>query len=466
MSSSAFLCVSTAAAALVRPRASACLAADPDLVALAGATLAKLGESGGAGGDSGAGGGGEGGEVKEQAARLAAAVLPLAEDLLRAAGVEARGRLRDVLSRGRKRQRDSTPTLVAGGAVSDGVTPARRDGGHGTPAHGSNGAAAAATAAAGEHSNKKRVLGVWQQQQPQQMQQHQRLSLSQPSPAASTPVPRGGENGPSRRDRGCTVWETPRGVGLTPKTPGALRGMPSSATRNGDDGGGRAGGLERPDCHSSASSVQQQPRARGQTVWETPRGVGLTPKTPGARRVAPLSAARNGEEGTGGRAGDRGGLECPGSASSAYRKPRARGQTVWETPRGVGLTPKTPGVASGSLQLSAERGGRKGGGTGGGGGGGCGGGVEERKGEETTPAGDAPGMYQHPRARGQTVWETPRGVGLTPKTPGAARTARSPLSAREGASPAAWSAASGSSSTSPLGGHGQREVRSYAQGGS
>ncbi len=429
-------------------------------MALAGATLAKLGECGGAGdGGNGSGGGGEAGKARERAARLAAAVLPLAEDLLRAAGAEARGRLRTELSRGQKRQRDSAPPLVAGGAVSDGVTPARGGGGKVTPARGSNGDTAASDG--GENSHKKRALGGRQQQLPQQEQQRQRQS-QQLSPAASTPVPRGGEHDPSRRDRGCTVWETPRGVGLTPKIPGARTAVPPfSATRNGDDGGGRAGGLDRPDCPGSASSVQQQPRARGQTVWETPRGVGLTPKTPGARGgMMPLSAARNGED-AGGRAGGRGGLEYPGSASGAYQQPRARGQTVLETPRGVGLTPKTPSAASQSLQFSAERGGRTGSYAGGGDGG-----VEESKGEEAPPAGDAPGTYQQPRARGQTVWETPRGVGLTPKTPGAVRTARSPLSAREGASPAGWSAASGSSSASPLGGHGQQEVRSYAQGGS
>jgi len=451
MSPFASLCVSTAAAALVRPRASACLAADPDLVALAGATLAKLGESGGGGNATGGGGGGEGGKGKEQAALRAAAVLPLAEDLLRAAGMEARGRLRDGLLSGQKRQRDSALPLAAGGAESDGVAPARGDEGSGTPARGGTGDAGGRGS---EDSHKKRALGGWQQQRSQQQQQHHRQS--QLSPAASTPAPQGSDNGASRRDRGCTVWETPRGVGLTPKTPGARRGVPFSATRN-DDGGG---GFDRPGCPGSASSVHHQPRARGQTVWETPRGVGLTPETPGARRGMPFSATRDGED-TGGRGGDRGGLECSGSASSVYRKPRARGQTVWETPRGVGLTPKIPNAASQSPRFSAETGGRKGVDTGGGGGGG----VEECKGEETPAADGAPGTYQQPRARGQTVWETPRGVGLTPKTPGAARTARSLVSAHEAASPAAWSAASGSSSASPIGGHGQREVRSYAQGG-
>ena len=98
--------VSTAAAALLRPRASACLAADPDLVALAGATLAKFGRGGGRSG-AGGGDGGGGGEEGKVVAREVAVFLPLAEDLLRAAGGPARERLLRA-RRGRKRPRDNS----------------------------------------------------------------------------------------------------------------------------------------------------------------------------------------------------------------------------------------------------------------------------------------------------------------------------------------------------------------------
>ncbi|CAM9891539.1 unnamed protein product, partial [Ectocarpus fasciculatus] len=53
------LCVSTAAAALLCPKTSACLASDPDLLAMAGAVLARHGGSRGVddSGDDGGGGG-------------------------------------------------------------------------------------------------------------------------------------------------------------------------------------------------------------------------------------------------------------------------------------------------------------------------------------------------------------------------------------------------------------------------
>ena len=223
---------------------------------------------------------------------------------------------------------------------------------------------------------------------------------------------------------------------------------------------------------------RQQPRARGQTVWETPRGVGLTPKTPGVRTgTAPLSAI--GYHGANSDDGDDTGPGCPSSASSAYHRqqPRVRGQTVWETPRGVGLTPRTaPAAAAAAAAAAASEADRALCSSGeakdrNGGGGYTGVGVEECKGETPDAAGREPGGYKQPRARGQTVWETPRGVGLTPKTTGAATAsaARRLPDGREGCSPAAWSAASseGSSKASPGVGvvDGQSGMRSYAQGG-
>lgn len=468
------LFVSTAAAALLRPRASAYLATDPDLVALAGAILAKFGEGGGGDGDGHSRGGG-GGEGKQGC--QTAVFLPLAQDLLKAAGAAARERLL-LTGGGRKRPRDSPSRVPFGGGVAspEELTTAYRNGlvGSGDES---------------EHSQKRPTPAKHQQQ-------HR-------PPAASTPLQQGNENGAFRRDRGCTVWDTPRGVGLTTKTPGARRPLSLSAIGSGSDDNAGSGYLssvsstnrqprdrghtvwETPrgvgltlktpgvrggpllsaigsgaDDHagsgfpSSVSSTNWQPRERGQTVWETPRGVGLTPKTPGARGGPPLSTTGWGAD------DDDTGSGFPGSAaSSKCRQPRTRGQTLWETPRGVGLTPKAPGAASqDDRRSSMEASGRTGGYTGGG--------VEECKGEHAYSAGSAPSAYKQPRARGQTVWETPRGVGLTPKTTGAAvgATKGTPLSARECLSPAAWSAVSGSSAASP-GVDGQREMRSYAQGG-
>ncbi|CAN0204489.1 unnamed protein product [Scytosiphon promiscuus] len=85
------------------------------------------------------------------------------------------------------------------------------------------------------------------------------------------------------------------------------------------------------------------------------------------------------------------------------------------------------------------------------------GGVGERESEDRSDAGRVATADQRPRARGQTVWETPRGVGLTPKTQGVARATRSPLlSALEGASPGGWSTASGSLASPMV--DGQREM--------
>ncbi|CAN0268566.1 unnamed protein product, partial [Hapterophycus canaliculatus] len=347
---SSSLSVSIAAAALLCPRASACLAADPDLLALAGAVLATYRAGGGGGRDRGDGGSGTG-----RTARRTKVFLPLGEELLRAAGGRARGRLLEAIDSGKKVPRGSPSLLTvgengggsSGGAEIDGV------GGSGS-----------------EQSRSGQVAVVEGQEQ----QQQRRLS-----PTVSTPLPAGDEHGrQARRRRGCTVWETPRGMGLTPRTPGAQKQTPYTT----GDGG---------DGTDSATRVGQPPRARGQTVWETPRGVGLTPKIPGAER----------------RVEDDYG---PGSASRLFQPPRARGQTVWETPRGVGLTPRTPGAGSRERYFSAN-GGDKRDATGGGG-------VEERKGEGRHDPGSAATAHQRPRARGQTLWETPRGVGLTPKTQG------------------------------------------------
>lgn len=140
------------------------------------------------------------------------------------------------------------------------------------------------------------------------------------------------------------MWETPRGVGLTPRT--------SSKTRKDADDSGTGDGERE-------AGVDARRRERGQTVWQTPRGVGLTPRA-SATEEQPSSAGRRLEETVAGEHDE--GLMIDNAR-------RERGQTVWQTPRGVGLTPRWNN-------------------------------------EE----------HQERRSRGNTVWETPRGVGLTPKT--------------------------------------------------
>lgn len=417
------LYVSTAAAAFLCPRTSACVAADPDLLAIAKSILAKYG-----GGEIGSLSAADG---TGQTANGTAKVLPLAKDLLRAAGERARARRLEGNSSGKKRPRDSSSRLCAeggGGISSNKGTSACRGFVTSSPEVG-------VANSNSEPSHKNRSV-VSQQQQL--------------SPAVLTPVPLGNEHGARRRDRGCTVWETPRGVGLTPKTPSTRRGrLPLPAARVEDDGVYRADGIEGLDFPGSASSVCRQPRARGQTVWETPRGVGLTPRTPGVVPRGHDLSADGGEYGDDAGVGvenRRGGGEYTGSTSSAHLQPRARGQTVWETPRGVGLTPRTRGAAP-RIKYSSPFGGEN---------------CDDAGGDMKENPGSASSVYQQPRARGQTVWETPRGVGLTPKTLGAARTTRSPISASQLASPAALSVVSGSSASPVV--DGQREMRSYAQG--
>ncbi|CAM9891606.1 unnamed protein product, partial [Ectocarpus fasciculatus] len=265
-----------------------------------------------------------------------------------------------------------------------------------------------------------------------------------------------------RRDRGCTVWETPRGVGLTPKTtPGAHNGTPVAAEAEAIEGlryQGRARGQTvwetprgvgltpkiTPGAHNGTpvaaeaeaiEGLRYQGRTRGQTVWETPRGVGLTPKAVGTGSIGPVSSA-----GGGGSAQE----DCYYPSSTHRQQPRARGQTVWETPRGVGLTPKAVGDSSSIGHVPA-----------------AGGGSAEEGCHSSSSA-----HRQQPRARGQTVWETPRGVGLTPKVtgdPAGGIAATTPLSAAGvRSSPGAWSAASRSSASPVV--DGQRGMRSYAQG--
>lgn len=241
------------------------------------------------------------------------------------------------------------------------------------------------------------------------------------------------------RARGQTLWETPRGVGLTPKTPAAgwwreTQQVLANGDRYGDDGDGddhpHPEGEE--GCFLLGGSVfrhGQRPRARGQTVWETPRGVGLTPKTPcaGAGTAGPRFSAdcRVGEqEGCGHPQREHGGYMST-SVSRCGLRPRARGQTVWETPRGVGLTPRTPDAAGGRSRFSSDAT------FGSDGDHGAGRGYEQQRHQQQQqqeegkeerarlPRGGVSHAGQRPRARGQTVWETPRGVGLTPtpKTP-------------------------------------------------
>lgn len=441
-------------------------------MALAGAVLATYRGDGDGGGDDGSGTVGTGGQTK--------AFLPLGEELLRAAGGQARSRLREVIDSGKKLPRQSPSLVSAGGGISGG---AEVDGVVGSGSeHSRDGQAAAfegrkhqqqqnfstvstPVSAGDEHDARRRRRGCTVWETPRGM------GLTPKTPGARrqspyTPAADGEEDAGSAvrvdrqsRARGQTVWETPRGVGLTPKTPSAASRAPYSSADGGDDGGATAGGgLEkeseiRYDQDGGAPSVFQQPRARGQTVWETPRGVGLTPKTRGAGWSGPYYSVNGGVEER--KKGED--SHGAGSTPALFQPPRARGQTVWETPRGVGLTPKTPGAGSSGRYFSANGGdkrdsiGRSRG-------------VEEQKGGDRYDTGSEPTVYQRPRARGQTVWETPRGMGLTPKTRNVARDTRpSPLSAHEGASPGAWSATSGSLASPVV--DGQREMRSYAQGG-
>ncbi|CAN0204555.1 unnamed protein product, partial [Scytosiphon promiscuus] len=247
---SSSLCISTAAAALLCPRASACLAADPDLLALAGAVLAT--HSGGGGSGGGRRGPGDGGRGTGPPACRRRAFLPLGEELLRAAGGRARGRLLEAIDGAKKLPRDSSSPAMAEGNGS-GISGGAEGGGVG--------------GRGGGHSRDGQValLDVQRQGQQEQQQQQQQLFST-----VSTPAPAGDEQGARRRRRGCTVWETPRGMGLTPKTLGADRQTPHPTAGGEDDTG-------------SSIRAGHRSRARGHTVWETPRGVGLTPKTPGAR---------------------------------------------------------------------------------------------------------------------------------------------------------------------------------------
>lgn len=416
------LCISTAAAAFLCPRISACLEADPELLALSKAILSKFG-------GSEIGCGGVGG-VTEQAANQTPEVFSLVEGLLWAAGDRARARRLEGINGGKKRRRDSPSRLCAGG--SGGAYPdkgAFEGRGYETfsrEVDNANGNS--------ELSHEKRAVVLQQQELP---------------PVMLTPVALGNEHGPRRRDRGCTVWETPRGVGLTPKTPSTRRGLPPAAASFEDDAAYGTDRIEGLDFPGSASSVYRRPRARGQTVWETPRGVGLTPKTLGDVPTGHNLSADGGEygdDGDGGVEKRRGEGEYHGSVSSVYQQPRARGQTVWETPRGVGLTPKTLRVAPMGKYSSAIDG--------------------ESCGDAGSVMKEHPGsvsrVYEQPRARGQTMWETPRGVGLTPKTYGGARSTSSPISVSKRTSPGALSVVSGYSASSA--GDGQREIRFYAQG--
>lgn len=209
--------------------------------------------------------------------------------------------------------------------------------------------------------------------------------------------PRGGKNS-MRRLRGQTVWETPRGVGLTPRTAQKARKRTIVGTSAGDlhsSGGGDedvpgySGVGSEKFTGSSEGEENFTRRQRGHTVWETPRGVGLTPSTVGkARREAvDDSAGRSVQRDVGGEGVVR----------------RERGQTVWQTPRGVGLTPRSN---SGDQHMQERRG--------------RGDTVwETPRRKDVTPRSNmkSSSRPKERRLRGNTVWETPRGVGLTPRTP-------------------------------------------------
>ena len=209
------------------------------------------------------------------------------------------------------------------------------------------------------------------------------------------------------RVRGQTLWQTPRGVGLTPIITGG-RAEAIYSDHFGDDG--VEGGCDRQQGEEGSGNAFsfERPRARGQTLWQTPRGVGLTPNLVRARTRAPLSDryhdnAGDGDEYSVGQQQE----EQPGNAFSV-RRPRARGQTVWQTPRGVGLTPKSAGARRESLpsfqfcDASANDNGVGG----------------YLLGQQDKDLVDNVSSKKRPRARGQTVWQTPRGVGLTPKERG------------------------------------------------
>lgn len=221
------------------------------------------------------------------------------------------------------------------------------------------------------------------------------------------------------RARGQTLWQTPRGVGLTPKVGGTRTREAQLSVRCFDRGGdvdGVEGGQEgqQESGHVGGASSVKRPRAGGQTLWQTPEVVGLTPMKAGARteRVPPPTRF----DGDGG-GGESGGEEHQGEGhlgkASSVKRPRARGQTMWQTPRGVGLTPKVAGVRTGTLYADHD---------GEDDGDGMGGGRDNQQGEEELGSSFA---FDRPRARGQTLWQTPRGLGLTPRK----------TSARSGASP-------------------------------
>lgn len=174
----------------------------------------------------------------------------------------------------------------------------------------------------------------------------------------------------ARRERGQTVWQTPRGVGLTPfESPLGSGEVAGRAT--GLDGIARIhhctptssvrGVAPLSDFHVRGSSVitagmaltlgsETQPegveasgverRGRGQTMWETPKGVGLTPKHSEGSRLKHrfLVAAASGKK-------SHAGNDAKGSGAAHGQASRPRGQTMWQTPRGVGLTPQTPSRA-------------------------------------------------------------------------------------------------------------------------
>ena len=117
--------------------------------------------------------------------------------------------------------------------------------------------------------------------------------------------------------------------------------------RDGDDDGVGAVREQRQGEEGSSRAFSfERPRARGQMLWQTPREVSLTPKMAGARTRTPLADRYHGNDCGGGEYGEEEQLdeEHLGNASSSVRKPRDRGQTLWQTPRGVGLTPKTAGT--------------------------------------------------------------------------------------------------------------------------
>lgn len=190
-----------------------------------------------------------------------------------------------------------------------------------------------------------------------------------------------GVSAAGRRERGQTVWETPRGVGLTPHTRGGGfgGGLETAEIPGGNEGGGGyVEGTRR--------------RERGQTVWQTPRGVGLTPQSRGNNGQQQLLASAWGVSDT--PLGTQNDEEHRSESIEGNR--RDRGQTVWQTPRGVGLTPRTTASQEEEISLHAV-------------------GVDS-----PAPEGNRDGNglmdQQGRRKRGQTVWQTPRGVGLTPQT--------------------------------------------------